>query len=176
MCEEGECGSLLVLRISWNYTSDGMFILAVCVCVSQAILALLLFQHRCCDLRRGQQWPWQDGYLQVGAGGYARGGWNNQSYIWIVLPNLDLMSLSFSRPTGGGTEESHPSCVCQQTGHGASHDTHWGGQLPGLTCTQRQEVADLQNICHQRNRTWWSHGMVWTSWGVALQINRFVFG
>ena len=41
--------------------------------IPQALLAVLLLQHRRGHLRGGQQRPGQDGHLKVGAGGHARG-------------------------------------------------------------------------------------------------------
>jgi len=40
---------------------------------SQALLAVLLLKHRCSHLRCWQQWPRQDGHLQVWAGGHVGG-------------------------------------------------------------------------------------------------------
>lgn len=39
----------------------------------QAVLAVLLLQHRCSDLCGGQQWPRPDGDLQIWAGGHVGG-------------------------------------------------------------------------------------------------------
>lgn len=56
----------------------------------QAVLAVLLLQHRCSDLRGGQQWPRSDGNLQIWAGGHV-GGWSD--VVSITSHNVLLLSV-----------------------------------------------------------------------------------
>lgn len=76
--------------------------------------------------------------------------------------------------SGGGAEESHPDGFCEQAGHGAGHDTHGGGQLPGPSRPQRQKMADLQDLCSEGHRSGQWNGMVGRppdhAWGDGVKM------
>lgn len=61
---------------------------------------------------------------------------------------------------GRRAEEGDPRGIRKQTGHGSGNDAYRGGELSGPPCTQRQKMADLQDLSHQRHGPGRSNGMV----------------
>lgn len=77
--------------------------------------------------------------------------------------SLIFVTMFFSDPVcspGRRAEESYPSGVCQQAGHGPGNDAHRGGQRSGPSRPQRQKMADLQDLRYKGHRPGWGNGMV----------------